>query len=320
MKRPTAGLVRTGLLLAGLAALCTAGAVVLGWRMTGPATARPLGEHETVTLTAAGASYFSPVRLTEVTGAALTETETITAVTGAGYPAVAVWDVHQAVYDATSHVQLEPESRTVAFDRSTAELVNCCDGNVNGDGLVWQDGIAGYAFPVGTRKQTYAVFDTVLGKSAPLAYSGTGTVGGITAYQFTEDVTAARAGFSALSATDPQSYSVHRVYWVDPVTGSLLKVSENEDLALAKPAGGTRTLFHADLAATPDTVQRLVGQDIRERNQIGLMSNGRLALFVLASGFALLAACLLAARVLAARLPATGPTRRRRLPGPADGQ
>jgi hypothetical protein len=272
-----------------------------------------------MTLTAAGAAYFSPTRLAEVTGAAMVETDTITAVSGAGYPAVAVWDVRESVYDATNHQQLEPTSRTVAFERGTAELVNCCGGNIDGDGLIWQDGIAGYAFPVGTRKQTYDVFDTVLDKPEPFTYSGTDTVDGIVAYQFTEDVSAAEAGFSALSPTDPQAYSVIRVYWVDPETGALLKVSENEDLSLAKPAGGATQLFRADLATTPSTVRRLASQDASERNQIRLLANGRLALVVLASGFALLAGCLVAGSLLA-RGPGTGRAGRRPPPHPADGQ
>jgi hypothetical protein len=78
MKRRTTGLLLAGL-AAGLAACCAASAVALGWRIPGQAAARPLSEHETATLTAAHASYFSPTRLTEITGAAIEVTDTITA-------------------------------------------------------------------------------------------------------------------------------------------------------------------------------------------------------------------------------------------------
>ncbi len=299
----------TGLALAGLAALFAAGAVVLGWRIARQATERPLGGRETAILTAAGASYFSPTRLTEITGAAIEVTDTITAAAGAGYPAIAIWDVHRSVYDTTNRQQLEPMSRTVVFDRRSAELINCCGGNINGNGLIRQGGIAGYAFPVGTRKQTYYVFDTVLGKPEPFAYSGTDMVDGIRAYRFTEDISAAKAGFSPLSSSDPETYSMHRVYWVDPETGMLLKITENEDLYLVNAATGAAgpQLFHADLHTTPATVARLASQDARSRNEIALLVNARLVLFGVAGGLALIAGWLLAGRLLARRLPSRSP-------------
>ena len=288
----------TGLTLAGLAVLLAASAVVLGWRIAGQASDRSLSDHETVTLTAAGASYFSPTRLAEITNAALVETDTITAAASGGYSAIAVWDVRESVYDATNDQQLEPTSRTVAFDRESAELVNCCGENIDGDGLIWQDGIAGYAFPVGTRKQTYDVFDTVLDKPEPFAYSGTDIVDGMPAYRFAENISAAKAGFSALSSADPQAYSMHRVYWVDPEPGMLLKVTENEDLYLANPTTGSPVtqLFQADLQTTPATVERLASQDAGRRGEIALLANARLVLFVVACGLALLAGCLLVRR------------------------
>ena len=53
-------------------------------------------------------------------------------------------------------------TRTFAFDRRTALLVNCCGANVNGDSSIDQRGYLGYVFPIGTQKQTYDVFDTTL--------------------------------------------------------------------------------------------------------------------------------------------------------------
>lgn len=295
MKRRATGLLLAGL-AAGLAACCAASAVALGWRIPGQAAARPLSEGETATLTAAHASYFSPTRLTEITGAAIEVTDTITAGASPGYPAIAVWDVHRSVYDTTHHQQLEPMSRTVVFDRKTAELINCCGGNINGNGLIRQDGIAGYAFPVGTGKQTYYVFDAVLDKPEPVAYSGTDTVDGIATYRFAEDVSAANAGFSPLSSTDPELYTMHRVYWVDPETGMVLKVTENEDLYLVHAGTGSVAthLFSADLHATPGTVGRLASQDARARDEIARVAKARLVLFGVAGGLVLAAGCLLA--------------------------
>jgi hypothetical protein len=286
----------TGLIAAGLAAFFAASAVILGWRAAGQAAEAPLSEQLTATLTATGASYFSPTRLTEITGANIEVTEAITGATSAGYPGIAIWDVFRSVYDTTNHQRLEPMSRTVVFDRETAELINCCGESINGNGLIQQSGIAGYVFPAGTRKQTYDVFDTVLDEPEPFAYSGTDAVDGIPAYRFAENISGAYAGFSPLSSADPELYSIRRVYWVDPETGAVLKVTENEDLYLANPATGAAVtqLFDANLSTTQATVARLASRDARARNEIALVGNVRILSFCLGGAFAVTATFLLA--------------------------
>jgi hypothetical protein len=295
----------TGLIAAALAAFAAASAVFLGWYAAGQAAEAPPGEQVTATLTAGHASYFSPTRLTEITDANLEVTEAITGNTSASYPGIAIWDVLRSVYDTTNHQRLEPMSRTLVFDRKTAELVNCCGGSVNGNGLIWQSGIAGYVFPPGTRKQTYDVFDTVLDEPAPFAYSGPDAVDGVPAYRFTENVSGAYAGFSPLSSAEPELYSVRRVDWVDPETGAVLKVTEDEDLYLADPATGAAVtqLFDANLSTTPATVARLVSQDARARNEITLVGTVRILSFCLAGAFAVTAAFLLARKPRLRPLP-----------------
>jgi Porin PorA len=298
-----------GLIAAGLAAFLAASAVILGWRVAGQAAEAPLSEPVTATLTATHASYFSPTRLTEITGANLEVTEAITGNTSASYPGIAVWDVSGSVYDTTNHQRLEPMSRTLVFDRKTAELVNCCGESVNGNGLIWQSGIAGYVFPPGTRKQTYDVFDTVLDEPQPFAYSGPDAVDGVPAYRFAENVSGAYAGFSPLSSAEPELYSVRRVDWVDPETGAVLKVTEDEDLYLADPATGAAVtqLFDANLSTTPATVARLASQDARARNEITLAGTVRILSFCLAGGFAVTAAFLLARKPRLRPLPPAFP-------------
>ena len=310
MKRHAASL-----MLAALAVACAASAVIIGWRIAGRVTERPLGGHETAVLTAVGASYLSPTTLTEVTGASITVTDTITPVASTDYPGLAIWDVRTSTVDTTTHQQLVPMSRTVVFDRTTAQLVNCCGGNINGDAFIPQAGIAGWAFPVGTRKQAYDVFDTVLDKPEPVRYSGTEMIDGIAAYQFSQDITGAKAGFSALSSKDPELYSMHRVYWVDPQTGMLIDMAENEDLYLANPTTGSVVthLFRADLHATSASIAALASQDARIRDEIAAGVNARRALLAGACLLALAAAGLAAAGLLA-RGPGTG-SLRRLLPG-----
>lgn len=273
-----------GLGLAGLAAFFAALAVILGGHIVGQAAETPPSERETVTLTASHASYLSPTRLTEVTGADIEVKDAIKGAADAGDPAIDVWGEDSSVYDLTNHQPLEPSSRTFAFDRGTAELVNCCGANVNGDAEIQQSGITGYTFPSGTGKRTYDVFDTTLNRPEPFRYTGTDSVDGIPAYTFAENISAASAGFSPLSRTAQEFYSIRRTDWVDPETGALLKISEDEDLYLANAATGAtvKRLFAADLSTTPATVARLVSQDIPGRDAISVAKDARLVVLGIA--------------------------------------
>lgn len=233
----------------------------------------PLNEDETVTLTAAGASYFSASRLTEIAGASIRVTDTVTGIPADGDQQIAVWNESSLVYDTTNRRPLESASRTFAFDRKTAELVNCCGESVNGNPAISQSGIAGFAFPVGTKKQAYDVFDPVLDKPEPFAYSGSDVVDGIPASRFTENISAANISAARAGLSPPEFYSTHSMYWIDPQTGALLKISANEDLYLASAAAGTPAthMFNAKLNTTPATVASLVGHDILGRERITAM-------------------------------------------------
>jgi hypothetical protein len=286
-----------GLVLAALASFCAVTGVFLSGTLAGRVSLIPRDENQVLTMTATQASYYSPTGLTVVTGANIEQTETITGIAKSSSSSVAVWNVVTNIWDTTRDQHLEPMVRTLAIDRTTAQLVDCCNANVNGDGLIRQYGVAGYVFPPGTRKQAYDVFDAVLGRPVPVAYSGQGTVDGISAYQFTEDVTAVPVGFSPYSLTNPELYSVHRVYWVDPETGALLNVSVDEDLYLAKTRAWPVTpLLDADLTATPATVAQLAGQDAQVREVIATASTIRVVLLSVGGGLAVIAGCLLARR------------------------
>jgi hypothetical protein len=279
----------TGLVVAGLAAFFAVLGFLPGSLAIGHAVQPALNNPETLVLTASNATYLSPVTLAEVSGARIEETDTLTADDGAVSSSVAVWTVTTSRYDTTHHQQLEPVSRTFAIDRATAQLVSCCGANIDGNLLIRQSGLSGYVFPAGTRRQAYDVFDTVLDRPEPAAYSGSGTIDGIPANRYTEDITAARAGFSPLSATDPELYSAHDSYWVDPETGAVLAITADEDLYLASPAAGSAAaspaaprLFDADLATTAATVAQLAAQDRSIRHEIAVARDLRLACLVLA--------------------------------------
>lgn len=243
----------------------------------------PLDEHATATLAGTGVSYFSQVKLTEKTGVRIRATYTIKGDAAAGTSSTAVWDETTSVRDVTNGLPVSIMTRRFAFDRRTAELVGCCRANVNGNPAISQTGLAGAVFPIGTRKQSYQVFDTTLNRAVPFAYSGTAVTGGIQTYLFTENVAPTQVsaitvpgpffGLKPKTVKLPEMYQIHLTYWVDPRTGALLNVNENENLTLRNPAtGGTvAVLFDGDLAATPGTVKTIVGVDSGARSKLSLI-------------------------------------------------
>lgn len=297
-----------GLAEAALAAVLAAAGVLLGLHVTSqPASILPGGQ-ETITLTAAGATYLSPTQLTEVRNARLVVTDTIRERTQPGYPLIAVWSVVSSAYDPARHQLLEPTAGTYAFDRTTAELVNCCNTNINGNSGIQQSGIAGWLFPRGTRPRTYEVFDSTLNDTQPFKFAGTDTVGGILTYRFTENAAAALFSISAVAPTDAERYIMHRTYWVDPQTGALLQISEAEDLYLVNPATGATVthLLDAHLITTPQTVASLVSQDNRARSAGPAAEHKRLAFYGIAGLLAVLAVLLFLRATATRRRPAPG--------------
>jgi hypothetical protein len=101
----------------------------------------------------------------------------------------------------------------------------------------------------------------------------------------------------AKTITLPELSEIHLTYWVDPQTGALLNVNENEKVTLQNPAtGGTvAVLFDGDLAATPATVTEVVNLDSSGRTELawldtfGPIAAGIVGALALIGGIALLA-------------------------------
>jgi hypothetical protein len=269
-----------GFILAGLGVLLIVAAVLLPTYISGQVVKFSLGESTTATLAGTGVSYFSQTKFVPETGASVQATYTIKGDAAAGNSGTAVWNETSSVRDVTHNLPVSTQTRRFAFNRTTAALVNCCGASVNGDTRIRQTGIVGYVWPMGTQKQTYQVFDTTLNRAVPFTYSGTATTDGVPTYMFTENegptqvttvtVPGAFFGLKAKTVTLPEIYQIHLVYWVDPETGALLNVNENEKVILQNPAtGGTvAVLFDGDLVATPATVTAVVNLDSSGRTEL----------------------------------------------------
>ena len=272
-----------GLVLAGLGTCLIVFAVLMPTWVSSKVLKFPLNEYASVILTGRNATYFSPAKLTELTGVNMEATYTIKGNAPAGSSSTAVWNQFIYVYDQTNKLPFQTMTRTFAFDRRTALLINCCGSNVNGDSSIDQRGYVGYVLPIGTQQRTYDVFDTSLNKPVPFAFTGEAVVGGIDAYEFTANIPPTQngsqtlpgslVGQSAASVTLPQYYENHVIYWIDPDTGALLNVTQNERLTLRDSSGATAlVLFDAYLAATPASVNALVALDNSQRSKVSLVT------------------------------------------------
>jgi hypothetical protein len=80
-------------------------------------------------------------------------------------------------------------------------------------------------------------------------------------------------GQSQATVTLPQYYQMRLTYWIDPDTGVLLNVTEDEKLTLEDSTGAQALLLlDANLAATQPSINRVVAQDNSGRSKMSLVS------------------------------------------------
>jgi Porin PorA len=259
-----------GLVLTGLGAFFLVLAVLMRFYLPGQVIKFPLNEYLVISVSGNNVSYFSAKQLREITGVAAKATTTVEGDVTAGSSSTAVWNSFTAVQDMTNNAPIEYVTQRSAFNRRTGEIVDCCGAYVSISDLPTvkghQSGLA-YAWPLGTQKRTYDVFDATLAKPEPFRYEATATVDGLTAYKFTEQVTnqqfssqtvpGSLAGYPGLpSVTLPEYLTETNTFWIDPVTGQPVNVTENRTLALENISGATRLiLYRGDLTGTPQNVR-----------------------------------------------------------------
>jgi hypothetical protein len=266
-----------GLSLVGLGTFLIVIAVVLPTYLTGQFKKFPLNTYQVDTLVATNASYFNIPTMTERSGVTIQATDTTKGLATQGNSSTAVWQNFTYMYDLTNHNRVLYQKRTAAFDRKTAQLVQCCGENPAG-----QSGIVGYVFPFGAQKQTYNMWDPATLKPEPYAYSGTTSIQGIQVYEYTaniaptqigtESVPGAMVNSSASTVTAREMYSATATYFVDPETGAPIDAHEHEIIQFYNGNTPALTYLNANLIMTLASVTHLVGVDSNGRNELTLVS------------------------------------------------
>ncbi|MGC3863429.1 DUF3068 domain-containing protein [Micromonospora chersina] len=163
-----------------------------------------------------------------------------------------------------------------------------------------------YKFPFNTEKKDYQIFDRDLRAVRDAKFAGTENIKGIETYRFEQVITDEPLNLGdrltpllatfAPGATDGKVvYSNKRTVWVDPVTGSFIKVREVQKKVLTPNVGAPTTLLDADFAYNEATIAASADRAKDSRNSLRLLSvYAPIGLVVL--GLALLAGGVLVGR------------------------
>lgn len=272
----------SGVILVGLGAFFVALALMLRFYVAGQLVKYPLDEYQVSILQGSDVTYFSATKLKPLT-VGVTVTDTIRGDVAAGNGQRAVWNEFTDTRDTTNGVEIQAATRRFAFDRRTGTIINCCGDQVNGDTSVNQTGLALF-WPFNAQKQTYTIFDTTASKPMPASYVGTDTVGGLPVYKYAENVTGVPAGSQTLpgnlvgmkgqpSVTLPEYYQGTNTYWVEPQTGTPVKITQSRQLSLRDNSGNTRLmLFSGNLAMTPATQADIISKAKKAKTQLQTVS------------------------------------------------
>jgi hypothetical protein len=298
-----------GLVLTGLGAFFLVLALLLRFYLPGQVIKFPLNEYLVTTLTGHNVTYFNAKQLKVLTGVTAKATSTVEGDVSAGSSSTAVWNDFTAIEDTTNNAPIEFVSQRSAFNRRTGTIVDCCGAYVSISNVGTRSGHqSGQAFvwPLATQKQTYQVFDAMLGKPEPFQYEGTSTIDGMTAYKFVERVInqqfasqtlpGSLVGYGSLpSVTLPEYVTQTSTFWVDPVTGAPLDVTESRALGLEDITGATKlVLYQGDLTATRQSIASAVSTAKSAHLKIDLIADiGPLAGLVLGVGLVVVGVALI---------------------------
>lgn len=261
-----------GVVLTGLGAFFLVVALLFRFYMPGQVIKFPLNEYSVSSLTGTNVSYFSSQTGAEVTGATVRAESTVQGDVAAGSSSTAVWNDITGVFDITHSSSpgspISYSTERLAFDRRTGLLVNCCGAEI-GTKRVKMSG-QGFVWPIGTQQQKYQIFDTSLLKPEPVSFTGTSTIDGMNVDIFTEYINNEKLGTVSLPGSFvginqptvalPELLSVVNTYYVDPGTGSPVKIVESENESLSNPTTGgvALTLLRGTLTTTPKSIQTAV--------------------------------------------------------------
>jgi hypothetical protein len=218
-------------------------------------------------------TVFNPLTLTEEHNVGIVAHRTLRGDVAASSDKTGVWD-ESVVLQKADGSMVNTSTDRVAWDRKTAEAVNCCNEAVDGK-PVKHKGLS-YKFPFNAKKKTYLFFDVTAHKAYPMAYKGSETIQGLTVYRYeqpiapvqtgTADVPGDLIGEEGATVQATQWYDNTRTVWVEPLTGVIVKGQEKLHQTFRNSAG-------EDMVTLIDVT--LTFNEATQKQQADLAKDGR---------------------------------------------
>jgi hypothetical protein len=168
---------------------------------------------------------------------------------------------------ATDPGFVEKSTDRIAFDRKTALPVS--DGarfkaNVDGNAAIVHQGLD-YTFPIDTKKKSYPLFNTVIGKAYPIQYQGSEKLRGLTVYRFQQTLPVSPI---TIQKALPGNYVDITTVWVEPTTGVIVK---GEDKVTEKITANGVAVFAGTLTFNDKTVGEQVSYAKSQLNKVHIL-------------------------------------------------
>ena len=280
----------SGLVLVGLGAFFVTAALMLRFFVLPNLLVTPIDQFAESFARGTG-TVFNPSTLEEETGVDLVAHRTLRGDVAASSKDVGVWDQSLLLEREATGELVNAYTDRVAWDRKTAEAVNCCGEAVDGE-PVKHVGLS-YKFPFNTEKTTYQFFDVTSRKAFPMRYQASEELQGLTVYRFEQvvdpqrigesDVPGSLVGSDEATVTAPRYYDNVRTVWVEPLSGVIVKGAEQQHQVFRDEAGADAvTLIEVTLTFDERTQKQQADLAKDARSQAGLVGTWvPLALLVL---------------------------------------
>jgi hypothetical protein len=277
-----------GVVLAGVGALLLVLGLLVHFYVVPKLAVAPIDQNSVTSLQAKGATVFDTATLAPITTDLSIKARTVgdvKASEAAGGDTL-VW-VNTTTVKSIDGVIRSQSVKRAAFNRRTAEAVNCCGNFMETEqGVrtpVKRTGLM-FKFPFWTEKKTYQVWDDTLGDAVKTVYKGTTKVEGTTAYIFRNDVPATVVGSQdvpgsvlGLGSNDNVSadeyYQNSTTYYVEPATGAIInQVSDTKSWFSYQ--GNELVTTQAHIEYTPQQVKDMVHKELGNQPTLLKLANG----------------------------------------------
>ena len=181
---------------------------------------------------------------------------------------LAIWDKGQITQfaDPTTGGLFTPPltggTDRIVFDRYTGAAVNCCGETTDGEASEHKGQLV--KFPFFADKKTYDYWDGTTKKAYPAEYKAAEDIQGLKVWRFeqsvprqqytTIEVPASLFGLPDAPVTANRFYENNRIFWVEPVTGVVIKQTENQKQQLEVPGADPLTILDTSSTFSDDTV------------------------------------------------------------------